>query len=99
MFATYLQKVANKSQDSRPFPTCFHPSLSEPFCSPPPLSPFLSHPLLRAGIPPVDTMHGSRTNDVKTPRDDGRACDFFVGISGRNLICLIGVGPARGDGG
>lgn len=39
-------------------------------------------------------MHGSRTNDVKTPRDDGRACDFFVGISGRNLICLIGVGPA-----
>lgn len=39
-------------------------------------------------------MHGSRTNDVKTPRDGGRACDFFVGISGRNLICLIGVGPA-----
>lgn len=25
----------------------------------------------------------------------GRACDFFVGISGRNLICLIGVGPAE----
>lgn len=89
MLARYPRKVANKSQVSRPFPTCFHP-LSVLFLLPRFLS--FSRPLLN--IPPVDTMHGSRTNDVKTPRDDGRACDFFVGISGRNLICLIGVVPA-----
>lgn len=49
---------------------------------------------LLLGVPPIDTIHGSRTNDVKTSRGGGRACDFFAGISGRNLICLIGVGPA-----
>jgi len=61
---------------------------SEPFFPP------CSHPFSRTllGISPVDTMHGSRTNDVKTPSKGGRTCDFFVGISGRNLICLIGVG-------
>lgn len=32
---------------------------------------------------------------LMTLKRRGRACDFFVGISGRNLICLIGVGPAE----
>jgi len=85
MFTRCPRKVTNKIQDSQPFPTCFH-SLSKP--------PPCSHPFSRTllGISPIDTMHESRTNDVKTSSKGGRTCDFFVGISGRNLICLIGVG-------
>lgn len=90
MFTRCPRKVTNKSQDSRPVSHLF-PSIRTLFS--PSLSSVLS-PTPRDGFPSVDTMHGSRTNDVKTSRDGSRACDFFVGISGRNLICLIGVGPA-----
>lgn len=84
----YPRKVTNKSQDSRPFPTCFHPLSVSLY----PRSPQLPHPRLETVFRRSIQCMGLA---LMTLKRRGRACDFFVGISGRNLICLIGVGPAE----
>lgn len=84
----YPRKVANKSQDSRPFPTYFHPLSVSLY----PHSSQLSRPLLGTVFHRSIQCMGLALMMLKR---QGRACDFFVDISGRNLICLIGVGPAE----